>query len=193
VWSRYESGEITAWEYNMEVLDGLRIPKRVLDEFLRTVELDPGARDLLSWCEARGVPFRIVSDGFDWNLNRLQQIHAVRFAYDANQLRYDRGRWRLAPGYPNPDCGCGTGTCKRGRIEQARKLRPDATFVHIGNGRVSDLCGALAADVVFAKDTLATWLEQRGEEFERFETLGDVIPELERILEGRLPGLPRAR
>lgn len=193
VWSRYESGEITAWEYNMEVLDGLRIPKSVLDEFLHTVELDPGARDLLSWCEARGVPFRIVSDGFDWNLNRLQQIHAVRFAYDANQLRYDRGRWRLAPGHPNPDCGCGTGTCKRGRIEQARKLRPDATFVHIGNGRVSDLCGALAADVVFAKDTLATWLEQRGEEFERFETLGDVIPELERILEGRLPGLPRAR
>jgi 2,3-diketo-5-methylthio-1-phosphopentane phosphatase len=193
VWSRYESGEITAWEYNMEVLDGLHLPKTVVDEFLHTVELDPGARDLLSWCEARGVPFRILSDGFDANLNRLQQIHGVRFAYEANHLRYDRGTWRLAPGFPNPACGCGTGTCKSGRIAEQRALRPDAVIVHIGNGRVSDLCGALAADVAFAKDSLATVMQKRGAPFEAFETLADVIPTLESVLEGRLPGDSRDR
>ncbi len=56
-------------------------------------------------------------------------------------------------------------------------------LVHIGNGRVSDLCGALAADVVFAKDTLAEELAGRGIRFEDFSTLHDVIAGLERLVE----------
>jgi 2-hydroxy-3-keto-5-methylthiopentenyl-1-phosphate phosphatase len=38
--------------------------------------------------------------------------------------------------------------------------------------------------VAFAKDTLASELEKRGEAFERFETLHDVIPRLEVLLAG---------
>jgi alpha-galactosidase len=181
-WARYERGEITAWEYHMEILDGLPLPATELDAFLSTIELDPGARDLLAWCEAAGVPFRVLSDGFDWNLNRLQVLHGVRFAYDANHLRYEHGRWRIRAGFPNDACGCGTGTCKRGRISTFRERAPGATLIHIGNGRVSDLCGALAADVAFAKDTLAIELEGRGAPFERFRTLRDTIPRLEALL-----------
>jgi len=177
-WARYERGEITAWEYNMEVLDGLLLPRHEVERFLETIDLDPGARDLVAWCEERGVPFRVLSDGFDANLNRLQELHGVSFEYDANVLRYDRGRWRLRPGHPDPSCGCGTGLCKRGRIEAFRAGRPGATLVHLGNGRVSDLCGALAADIAFAKDSLAVELEARGHPFERFETLCDVVERL---------------
>jgi len=182
-WARYERGEITAWEYNLEILDRLPMPQADLEAFLRTIELDPGARDLVAWCEAKGVPFRVLSDGFDWNLNRLQVLHGLRFAYDANHLRYESGSWRIAASHPSAECGCGTGTCKRGRIEAFRRHAPEATTVHIGNGRVSDLCGALAADVAFAKDSLATELARRGKAFEPFETLHDVIPRLERLLE----------
>ena len=60
---------------------------------------------------------------------------------------------------------------------------PDALLVHIGNGRVSDACGAIEADQAFAKDSLAPELERLGEPFEPFETLDDVIPLLERMLE----------
>jgi alpha-galactosidase len=181
-WERFERGEIEAWGYNMEILDGLPVPLEDLEAFLRGVELDPGARGLLDWCREREVPFRILSDGFDWNLNRLQVIHRVRFAYSANCLRYDGGRWRIRPGGPDPSCGCGTGTCKALAIGRYRSEHPGATTVHIGNGRVSDTCGALAADVAFAKDSLAVELERRGAPFERFETLGDVLPALERLL-----------
>lgn len=181
-WARYERGEITAWEYNMEILDGLPLSQAEVERFLATIELDPGAKDLVAWCEANTVPFHILSDGFDANLDHLQELLGVRFSYDANQLRYEQDRWRLAPGCPDASCGCGTGVCKRGRIEEMRATHPEATLVHIGNGRVSDLCGALAADVAFAKDTLAIVLEQRGESFERFDTLHDVVPHLERLL-----------
>ena len=183
VWARYERGEIRAWDYNLEILDGLPFPERDLEAFLQhEVQLDPGARPLLAWCAERRVPFRIVSDGFDWNLNRLQVIHGVSFAYSANHLRYELGRWRIRAGGPDASCGCGTGTCKRAVIERFRASHPGALLVHIGNGRVSDTCGALAADVAFAKDSLAAELERRGAPYESFETLLDVIPRLDALL-----------
>ena len=55
--------------------------------------------------------------------------------------------------------------------------------MHIGNGRVSDTCGALAADVAFAKDSLAQELARRGVAYEAFDTLHDVVPRLERLLD----------
>jgi 2-hydroxy-3-keto-5-methylthiopentenyl-1-phosphate phosphatase len=182
LWPRLERGELTPWQYNMELLDGLPLPEADLEAFLRTVELDPGAATLVTWCEARGIPFRVLSDGFDRNLDRLQELLGVRFAYDANHLHYEHGVWRIAPGHPNPGCDCGTGVCKRGRIEHFRRQHPGVPVVHIGNGRVSDRCGAEAADVVFAKDTLAEELAARGMSFEPFETLHEVVAGLERRL-----------
>ncbi|MCP3985482.1 MAG: hypothetical protein GY723_13920 [bacterium] len=187
LFSRLLRGEMSAWEYNMELLDGLELPEEKLDGFLKTVEPMPGAHELVAWCEERGVPFRVLSDGFDRNLDRLQELHGVRFAYDANHLWYESGRWRLAPGAPDPGCGCGTGVCKRGCIGQFRRHHPGATVVHIGNGRVSDLCASQAADVVFAKDTLAEELGARGISYEPFEDLHEVIAGLERV-SARLQG-----
>ena len=182
LWTRLERGELDAWAYNMELLDGLAYPERALNEFLRSIEIDPGGRALVAWCEARGVPFRILSDGFDYNLERLQRIHRVRFVHDSNRLWYEHDRWRIAARYPDPRCGCSTGVCKAGRIRDFRALHPKARVVHIGNGRVSDLCGARSADVVFAKDSLADELAKQGVAFEAFETLHDVVAELERFL-----------
>lgn len=175
LWARYERGELTPWGYNMEIFDGLRLPETELDAFLRTVELMPGARELLAWCEAGGVPFRILSDGFDYNLERLQQYHGVRFAYQANRLRYEAGAWRLAPGAPDASCFCGTGVCKAGCIRAFQKENPETRVVYIGNGRVSDLCATGVSDLVFAKDTLAQELRRQERPFEPFKNLFDVL------------------
>jgi 2,3-diketo-5-methylthio-1-phosphopentane phosphatase len=186
LWERLRSGEFNAWSYNMELLDGLPLSEEKLDAFLRTVEPDPGAHRLVAWCEEHAIPFRILSDGFDRNLDRLQELHGVRFAYDANRLWYENGVWRIAPGHPDPECSCGTGTCKRSRIREFRGVHHGAVVVHVGNGRVSDLCAAQAADVVFAKDTLAEELDRQGVAYEPFETLHDVVEGLERLLRKRL-------
>jgi alpha-galactosidase len=179
LWPRLERGEFDAWSYNMELLDGLALPEADLEAFLRTVELDPGARDLVAWCERRRVPFRVLSDGFDRNLDRLQQLNGLRFAYDANRLRYENGSWRISARWPDASCGCGTGVCKRARIAEFRGRHPGVPVVHIGNGRVSDLCASEAADRVFAKDSLADALTERSIPFERFATLHDVVANLE--------------
>jgi 2-hydroxy-3-keto-5-methylthiopentenyl-1-phosphate phosphatase len=188
LWQRYEKGEIRAWEYNELLLGGFRLPEETLEAFLRSVELDPGAAELVGWCESRGVPFRVLSDGFDRNLDRIQELRGLRFAYDANRLWYEGGAWRIAPGHPDPSCPCGTGTCKRGRILAFRAAHPGALLVHVGDGRVSDLCGALAADRVFAKHTLAEELAARGVGFEPFRDLRDVVAGLERLLDDLVEG-----
>ena len=177
--ARLARGEITAWEYNLEILDRLPVSKAATDAFLETIELDPGAKPLLAFCDEHGLPFRILSDGFDYNLDRLQEMQGVRFAYDANRLRFEHDTWRIEATLRNPNCGCGTGNCKRARIDAYRAGHPGSRIVHIGNGRVSDLCGALAADIVFAKGTLAEALAEREAPFERFETLHDVVANLE--------------
>lgn len=175
LWQRFEQGEFTAWSYAFALLDGLELPEKELEAFLETIELDPGAAALLAWCEQGHVPFRVLSDGFDWNLDRLQAIHQVQFEYDANHLEYEGDVWRIRAGRPNDACGCGTGSCKRGLIAAHREANPGAFCVHIGNGRVSDLCGALEADLAFAKDTLAPALDELGAAYVRFETLHDVL------------------
>ena len=179
LWEKLLRGELTPWAYNMELLDGLELPEESLEAFLRSVEPDPGAHALVAWCEERGVPFRVLSDGFDRNLDRLQELHGVRFAYDANRLWYESGRWRIAPGHPDPSCSCGTGTCKQARIRAFRTAHPEAQVVHVGNGRVSDLCAARAADRVFAKDSLAEELAAQGVAYDPFETLFDVVEALD--------------
>jgi len=179
---RLARGELTAWSYNMIVLEGLPVSEAETLAFLRTIELDPGARELMDFCEKNGFPFRILSDGFDWNLEQLMQLHGIRFAYDANRLRFEQDRWRIEPTALDPSCGCGTGNCKRGRIRRFRALHPATLVAHVGNGRVSDLCGAIEADLAFAKGTLADALRERGAAFEPFTTLHDVVEGLERVL-----------
>ncbi|MBW2230316.1 MAG: alpha-galactosidase [Deltaproteobacteria bacterium] len=180
LWQRYEDGEFDAWEYYVELFSGFDCPREEVDAFLGTIDLDPGASELVAWCAKQAVPLRILSDGFDYNLERLQAIYDIPFEYASNHLEFEGTQWRIEPGGRNPDCGCGTGCCKRAKIDAWRAAHPGAFCVHVGNGRVSDLCGALAADLVFAKDSLAPALSERGVHHHPFETLADVVAELER-------------
>lgn len=175
----FERGNLLPWEYNVLLFEGLYLPEKELDQHLRNIDLDPGGPALMSWCRARRIPFCVVSDGFDYNLERLKEFNNIDFEYRANRLWFENGHWRIAPGYPDPSCECGTGVCKRLLIESFRKLNMSTKIVHIGNGRVSDTCGAVAADYVFAKESLAEELRARDVEFQSFATLFDVISGLD--------------
>ncbi|MAI79717.1 MAG: hypothetical protein CL917_12300 [Deltaproteobacteria bacterium] len=182
----FKEGQIDAWEYAVKLFDGFHFSSQAIHNFLQSIDLDPGARDLLDWCDSRAIPFQILSDGFDYNLNELQVIHDIQFSYRANHLRLEGDIWRLSPGGRNSACSCGTGLCKRTQIETYRQTAPEVLCVHIGNGRVSDLCGAEAADVAFAKETLAEALAEREIEYYTFETLHDVILHLQAWYDSRV-------
>ena len=145
----------TAWDYNLELLDRLPLPEVELEAFLQHDRArSRRARSgrvvrASSACRSACSPTASTATS-----NRLQELHGVRFAYDANHLRYEDGGWRIAGAHPNPPCGCGTGTCKRGRIEAFRGDIRESARAHRQRPRLRSVC-ALAADLVFAKDSLA--------------------------------------
>ena len=179
LWSRWLAGEIDAWTYYETIFDGFVLPEPDRLSFLETIELDPGARELIALCDRAGWPFEVLSDGFDANIVWLRARFGLDFAFRSNRLDVGaEGQWRIAPGGRNPACACGTGTCKRAAIEAFRAGHPGTLVVHVGDGMVSDLCGALAADRVFAKRTLAEALDRVGRAWEGFDTLADVASAL---------------
>jgi 2-hydroxy-3-keto-5-methylthiopentenyl-1-phosphate phosphatase len=180
LWQRYTAGELDAWRYQEILFADHDFSRDELEAFLATIELDPGAAELVEWCDHEHVPLRILSDGFDHNLDRLQAMHGIRFDYAANHLEFSGDRWRITPGGRNLHCACGTGSCKRAQIDLFRSAHPGAYCVHIGNGRISDLCGALVADLVFAKGTLSDALRERGVFHHGFDSLSDVVVEIGR-------------
>jgi 2-hydroxy-3-keto-5-methylthiopentenyl-1-phosphate phosphatase len=91
----------------------------------------------------------------------------------ANELRFEDGK--LEPRFPWRDASCARcAHCKGVRVRAA--IAGHRVFV--GDG-LSDVCGALAADVVFAKDSLAADLERRGVAFRRYASLAEVLAYLE--------------
>ncbi len=179
LWSRFEAGALDAWTYAVELFTGFELAEAERLAFLDAVEIDPGAERLVTLCRDQGWRFEVLSDGFDANIEPLRARFGFDFAYRANHLEIGDDGWRLAPGGRPVGCACGTGTCKRRAIEALRAEQPDALVVHVGNGRVSDLCGALEADRAFAKDTLGPALDAAGRAHLRFEHLGDVANALE--------------
>lgn len=177
-WRAYHSGAQTIWEIVRDLADGLETPESELVGLLAPIELDPGGRALIDWCQERAVPFRVVSDGFDLCIERLLERFGIACPIDANHLQLRDDAWRLAPGAPDPACGCGCGVCKRSVLSAWRAAHPRALCVFIGNGRISDLCGAETADWVFAKDKLAEALDARGVAYQPFADLGEVAAAL---------------
>jgi 2-hydroxy-3-keto-5-methylthiopentenyl-1-phosphate phosphatase len=144
-----------------------------LDAVLDAVDLDPGFAAFVTWCEQRGFPVSIVSDGVDYFIARILARHGLtRLPVRANQLAGEAGAWRLRQPWREPDCANGSGVCKCGAIDGAAKAA-DETVVFVGDGR-SDFCIAAEADVLFAKGALAEHVTQRKQAYLPFATFDDV-------------------
>jgi alpha-galactosidase len=192
LWGRFEAGELDAWTYVVELFTGFDLPEPERLDFLDAIELDPGAPALIELCRSRGWHFEVLSDGFDLNIAYLRERFGIDFQFRSNRLEIGASGWRLSPGGRPRGCACGTGLCKRRVIEAFRASQPDALVVHVGNGRVSDLCAALQADWAFAKDTLGPALDDVGCAHLPFDHLGDVVDALEQWLASRSGALERA-
>jgi 2-hydroxy-3-keto-5-methylthiopentenyl-1-phosphate phosphatase len=132
------------------------------------VALDPGVGPLVDALRAAGAELTVVSDGFGFYVE-----DAVRpFGLDVLTNTVDFSTRRLE--FPHEDrcCPCAScGTCKQAPIKDAQH-RGKSTML-IGDG-ASDRKAALLADVVFAKDALATWCGAFGVDHLPFETLAEV-------------------
>lgn len=143
-----------------------------LDAVLDRVELDPGFAAFADWCEARGLPLSIVSDGVDRFLAHILGRHGLtRVPAVANRLAGEAGRWELQQPLKRSDCANGSGVCKCAAA--ALDTAEGGTVVFVGDGR-SDFCIAGRADVLFAKGVLAAHYDNLQQPYLPFDTFHDV-------------------
>lgn len=157
-----------------------------LDALLDGIEVDPGFVSLLALCVSRGVAVHIVSDGFDYCIHRILsrpalglQRYLAGTRVVSSHLEADAGRWRATFTPADSACAHGCATCKPAAMNRLRTPGHPAVFA--GDG-LSDRYAAAAADLVFAKNDLATYCRTQSIRCTPFQTLATVASELDAIL-----------
>jgi 2-hydroxy-3-keto-5-methylthiopentenyl-1-phosphate phosphatase len=158
---------------------------RDVDALLDGIDVDAGFVTLLEWGAARGAPVHIISDGFDYCIQRIlarPSLGLARYRQDirvvSSHLEPDGQRWRASFMSPGEACVHGCATCKPAAIEQLSVAGSPSVFV--GDG-LSDRYAAVAADMVFAKGTLATYCVEHSIAYTSYTTLATVTQRLDEI------------
>jgi len=165
---QYERGDIGSRECMFDqwaLVDG---DEATLRACAREVEIDPSFGALVEALRKRGAEVTVVSDGFGFYVH--DACAALGVDVLTNAVDFTTGELL----FPHEDrcCPCSTcGVCKQAPIKDARDR--GQTTVLVGDG-ASDRKAALLADVVFAKDGLASWCATFGVPAVPFVSLADV-------------------
>lgn len=163
-----------------------------LDELLDAIQIDPGFVDLLEICAEKRVPVYIISDGFDYSINRIlgrleltERLRPKRIF--ASHLDPRSTPWQTAFPFFKQTCYHGCATCKPAVMKMLNT--DDAPMIFVGDG-LSDRYAAHTANVLFAKKSLAKYCAENEIKHINYETLRDVAGQFEQICD-RLAYAPR--
>src|SRR5712691_9368978 len=153
----------------------VRAPREELMKFVdRTAVIDDTFREFVDFCRAQGMVLEIVSEGLDFYVRHLLRKWDIEVPVRTNHAIFEDGRVRID--HPWEDATCRLcGTCKLLRLFELRAEGYRTAYV--GNGH-SDLCPAIEADLVFAKDELADLCRVEEIDFIQFDRFSEVQREL---------------
>lgn len=166
----WEEGRLSAQDCLRRQIENLRVSRDSLFHYLAQVRVDPAFPAIVDWARSRGVDVNIVSDSFVPLIRSILDNNGIcGVPICANELEFSGDR--LLPSFPYADP-----VCVRSANAKARHVLPyrNYTIVFAGDGR-SDLDAALAADVIFAKSTLARELGALSVPFKPFDTLEPML------------------
>lgn len=193
-WLLYEAawraGRMGSRECLRAQMSLVRVPRQQLDSLLDSIAVDEGLIDLFELCAAQKIPVHIISEGFDYCLNRILSralnghrslIKSVR----ASHLELSARPWRTEFPYAYQCCSHGCATCKP---EVMRLLNPsNAQAIFVGDG-LSDRYAVESADLVFAKNDLARYCRANSIAHVEYENLAEVAAHLQLLMSSRKNG-----
>jgi 2,3-diketo-5-methylthio-1-phosphopentane phosphatase len=157
--------------------------EKELIDFVDRIDIDETFAGFMREVEKSGVEVSIVSDGFDFYIERIMKKHGFEYlAHYSNDLYFDTAEnMVLHFGNQNPEC-VQCANCKKFVMDEKR--RESDFVIYIGNG-LSDRCAAEHADLVFAKDSLLNHCEKAGIDYVSYKSFDDIIKYLaeNRIIE----------
>lgn len=172
-WRRWEDawsrGELSTERCLERQVAGIRAFKGELLDFVADFPVDPNFETIVRWAASEQVELVIVSDNFSCLVRAILSRQALpELPLYANKLTFVGNRPEAHFPFKSRDCA----RCANCKVKHFKRFLGRNT-VYVGDG-LSDVCPALAADLVFAKDSLATYLGSRGVSFEPFVTLRTV-------------------
>ena len=165
----WQEGRMTTSECLARQMGDLRVSSVELLRFVSTVAIDPAFTEIVTFAARNEVELTIVSDNFSPLIHEILRSNGLSaIPVLANELTF-RGDVVEAH-FPLRDSLCLR--CAHCKAQHLRRIL-DRTRIYIGDG-LSDVCPALVADVLFAKDSLAAEMTRRGLPFLPFRMLSDV-------------------
>lgn len=166
----WEENQLTTVECANKLFELMDADLEDIGRLLDSIGIDGCFKAFLSFCEAKAYKVYILSDGYDFNIDRILKKHGIDLPFYSNRLSYGDG-FRIECPYHNAACGL-CGTCKKSLI--ARLKKAGQQVVYIGDGR-SDTCAAMDADLIFAKGALYRFCVQEKVAAVEFEDFGDIL------------------
>jgi 2-hydroxy-3-keto-5-methylthiopentenyl-1-phosphate phosphatase len=172
-WRRWEDawsrGEVSTQQCLEHQIAGLGACQAELVDFVADFPIDPNFETIVRWAACEQTPLVIVSDNFSCLVREILSGKAfAKVPLFANELTFSGNRPKAHFPYTSRDCA----RCANCKVTHFKRF-PGRSTVYVGDG-LSDVCPALAADLVFAKDSLAEYLGSRGVAFQPFVSLGTV-------------------
>ena len=167
--TEWREGRISTLECLKQQMGDLAVDEATLLQYVRRVQIDPDFVRLQRWAAETGTELIIVSDNFAPILNEILRHHdIVAPPVYANALTFTDGE--IIPSFPfqSPHC-LRCAHCKSTHFARYEGYRT----IYVGDG-LSDTCPAVRADLVFAKDSLASFLDAQGRPYVPFRSLGEV-------------------
>lgn len=157
-----------------------------ITEFKRIIDaqrLDPMFEKFVEFCNKNRLPLTILSEGMDYYIGRILRNHGIDLPYYSNKLTISADGKSIGLEFPYSDSDCTKcGTSKRNIL--MNMCADDDISVFIGDG-FSDACVVNYADIVFAKKSLASYCWKNNITYYDYQTFGDVIRKLEKLLDKR--------
>jgi 2-hydroxy-3-keto-5-methylthiopentenyl-1-phosphate phosphatase len=157
-----------------------------MNALLDDIQVDEGFTALLELCAAHLVPVHVVSDGFDYCINRILTRSSLNLAPYLRLMRIHSShlealgtRWRASFTSFERACAHGCATCKPAAMASMNK--GGAPTIFAGDG-LSDRYAAVSADLVFAKGRLAAHCSERAIRFRFYDNLTTLAAQLEELL-----------
>jgi 2,3-diketo-5-methylthio-1-phosphopentane phosphatase len=167
----YDGGVLGSRECLSRECAMIRATREQVHRFAEGFRVEPSFGRLWRAARSHGVEMIVASDGLDaYILRILERAGLADVPVRANRAVFEGDR--IVPEFPWAGLGCGRcGNCKGHHVEELR--RAHSPVVMVGDAH-SDVCGALAADRVFARDILTRLMAGRGVACEPFHDFDDV-------------------
>ena len=179
----FRDGKIGSREAYSRIAKTLRGSKDSLFHFIQQqASIDPHFASFYQYCRERGIDVKIVSDGLDFYIKMVLEIHHLsEIPFYANRTEFLReDGLEISFPHSNEECGL-CGTCKKRLVQTLREEYDSILFV--GNG-LSDRCGAKEADFVFAKDSLYTYCIKNDISCHFFDHFDTILGDLKKNIHG---------